>query len=243
MFSETLEELIEIAISEGELTDKNRQILCKRAVSEGIDIDEFEMVLDMRLAKQKKKLGVTSAPPVAPVAPAPAPQPTNQKFGGVNKCPACGSIVESGSVKCHECGHTFVNVSGNNSVQRLSDILREIEARHQNTGEKKGMGGFLNNLGRSIGLFDSGREEEICTAINTFPIPNSKEDLIEFICFLKPKAELAKKTGEPIYIAYNTKYEECLSKAGLFLSEDPQFELLLQQNGIKIGKKKLFGLF
>lgn len=262
MFSNELEELIEVAISDGELTDKKRQILFKRASNEGIDIDEFEMILDSRLAKKRKSLGLptgaSQAAPIPPVPPAPvAPPPTNQKLGGINKCPSCGAVVESGSIKCAECGHTFVNLQGNNSVQRFADMIREIETRHQTSGE--GKTGLMNGLSKGLGM--SSRKDEICSAIDTFPIPNSKEDLIEFICFLKPKAEKDKKSPfskgvfsvvssnpygslskDKIAEAYKAKYEECLNKASLFLKNDPQFEELLAQNNIVLpGKKKRFG--
>ena len=61
MYSEELESLIEIALADGELTEKERQILLKRAQSEGVDSDEFEMVLAARLTKMKSK-------PVSPTA-------------------------------------------------------------------------------------------------------------------------------------------------------------------------------
>lgn len=57
MYSKELEELMAVAIDSGELSDKKRQILIKRAISEGIDVDEFEMVLDHRLAMIQKELG------------------------------------------------------------------------------------------------------------------------------------------------------------------------------------------
>lgn len=38
--------------------------------------------------------------------------------------------------------------------------------------------------------------------------------------------------------AYKVKYEECLTKAKLFLEEDPQFVRVLQQNGIELKDKK-----
>lgn len=49
MYSEQIEKLIELALVDGELTEKKKQILLKRAEAEGIDLDEFEMVLDARV--------------------------------------------------------------------------------------------------------------------------------------------------------------------------------------------------
>lgn len=260
MFSEALEELISIGIADGELTDKKRQIIFKRASAEGVDLDELEMILESRLSKQRKSLGLGSAPAMqAPPTPQQAPVQTNvnQKVGGINKCPACGAEVVTGTLECSECGHTFVNMQGNNSVQRFADMIREIESRH--TTSSVGNGNMLNTLTKTLG--SSSRKDEIISAIDTFPIPNSKEDLLEFLCFLKPKAEKNKGNGfskgmlnvvtygaygamskDRIAIAYRAKYEECLNKAQFFLSQDPKFEEQLINCGIlPPKKKKLFG--
>ena len=262
MFSEELEELIEIAIADGELTDKKRQIIFKRGASEGVDLDELEMILDSRLAKKRKSLGLgnahsTQVPPMP--QPAPVHQNVNQKVGGINKCPACGAEVVTGSLQCVECGHTFVNVQGNNSVQRFADMIREIESKHTTSNSGNGKDGMFNTLTKTLG--SSSRKDEIISAIDTFPIPNSKEDLLEFLCFLKPKAEKNSGNGfskgmlnvvtygaygamskDRIAIAYKAKYEECLNKAKFFLSQDPKFEEQLINSGIMPPKKKkLFG--
>ena len=49
MYNEQLEKLIEMALMDGELTEKEKQILFKKAESFGVDLDEFEMVLEAKL--------------------------------------------------------------------------------------------------------------------------------------------------------------------------------------------------
>lgn len=56
MYDENLEALITAALADGVLTDKEKQILFKKAEAMGIDLDEFELVLDGRLAKRKKEM-------------------------------------------------------------------------------------------------------------------------------------------------------------------------------------------
>ena len=48
-FDPQLEKLIAIALKDGIVTDKERQILIKKAVELGVDVDEFEMELDSRI--------------------------------------------------------------------------------------------------------------------------------------------------------------------------------------------------
>ena len=55
MFSKELEEVIEAALADGALTDKERAVLHKRAQAEGVDPDELDIVIDGRLAKMKRQ--------------------------------------------------------------------------------------------------------------------------------------------------------------------------------------------
>jgi hypothetical protein len=55
MYSEKLEKLIAFALADGVLTDKEKQVLFKNAEAEGIDLDEFEMVLDARLYERQQE--------------------------------------------------------------------------------------------------------------------------------------------------------------------------------------------
>lgn len=55
MYNEKIEELINAALTDGILTEKEKLVLYKQAEKEGIDLDEFEMVLNSRLAKIEKE--------------------------------------------------------------------------------------------------------------------------------------------------------------------------------------------
>lgn len=59
MFSEELNMLIEAAIACGEISDKQREILHKRARAEGVDIDELEMILQAKLMNKNKDENVS----------------------------------------------------------------------------------------------------------------------------------------------------------------------------------------
>ena len=56
MYNEKLEALITAALADGVLTDKEKNLLFKKAEAMGIDRDEFELVLEGRLAKRKKEM-------------------------------------------------------------------------------------------------------------------------------------------------------------------------------------------
>lgn len=60
MYNAELEKLMEMALMDGELTEKKKQILLKKAESFSIDLDEFEMVLDARVFEKIQQLQTTS---------------------------------------------------------------------------------------------------------------------------------------------------------------------------------------
>ena len=51
MYSKDLEQLIDAALADGIITDKERAVIKKRAEKEGIDLDEIDVYLDGRLAQ------------------------------------------------------------------------------------------------------------------------------------------------------------------------------------------------
>lgn len=132
MYNEQIEALISAALADGVLTEKEKQILFKKAESMGIDLDEFEMVLDARLVELKKKEAREAEQHELEMEKAKAAQksaPKSNKYGDVRKCPTCGAMVESFQTKCPECGYEFKNVEVVHSAQKLFDLLQGAEMR------------------------------------------------------------------------------------------------------------------
>lgn len=71
--------------------------------------------------------------------------------GEIRKCPSCGTVLESFQAVCPSCGYELTGVKANNTVHEFFKSY-----------------GDEDNLDRKI------------SKINTFPIPNTKEDLFEF---------------------------------------------------------------
>jgi len=219
MFTKELEEFIEAALADGVLTDKERAVLYKRAQAEGIDPDELDVIVEGRLAKMKKQEDWLRPSP-----------PQNLKYGNVIKCPNCGAEVLGGSAVCTECGYTFSNVSANSSVERLQNKLDEFNRRQENRADNRSiLGGFAHSFAKTAGL------DETCKykmdIISTFPVPNTRADLLEFLTMLQSKA---KSTGprngqnlskeEDLSYAYWLLYSNCINKAKLSFKNDKDFE-------------------
>ena len=191
MYSEKIENLINFALSDGELTEKEKQILFKKAEEEGIDLDEFEMVLDAKLhdKQQSMKAPVTPAP-VAPSSSAPSSSaPKSDKFGDVKKCPACAAISQSFQTKCSDCGHEFSNIGANVSIGKLFEMLNACENdRKEDSNSITGAFGSLmaKSLGQNQGDKVTEKKKSI---ISGFPIPNTKDDILEFLSTAIPNAK------------------------------------------------------
>lgn len=122
MYSEKIDMLIDAALADGELTEKEKQVLFRNAQAQGIDLDEFEMVLQSRLfekQKEQNKQAVMSA------------APKSNKYGDIRKCPQCGAVVDAYTAICSECGYAFNNVSNDSEVKILADKIEKLEEERE----------------------------------------------------------------------------------------------------------------
>lgn len=226
MYNEKIEGLIKAALADGVLTEKEKQVLFKRAQEQGIDLDEFEMVLDARLVelqKEEKEKASKSAP-------------KSDKYGDVRKCPTCGSLVPALATSCPDCGYEFAGLESNLSSQKLADKIEKIRKEYSSE---------INDIQQHPDQrwnFKRQMLTELSQAIKTFPIPNTKADLFEFITSMQTKMLsefIFKAEGE----AYFTKYNEAIIKSKAMCANDPMFAKIISEqdailNQYKIAQKK-----
>lgn len=241
MYNEKLERLIELALADGELTEKEKQVLFKNAEAEGIDLDEFEIVLEARLFEKTNDKNSQSA------------APHSDKLGDVRKCPACGAIAESFATKCSDCGTEFRNIEVSSSVIRFFEKLDEIEATRdssfytQNTSSNinlvtialwlffwpfliffKGLQFIINKSKPAKWSTTDARKEEL---VLNYPVPVSKEGILEFLTLSASKINTAsyfslfseqtkyKNTWNKIWLK---KIEQINSKASISMKSDTE---------------------
>lgn len=212
MYSEQLEAIIDAALADGMLTDKEREVLHRRAAQEGVDADELDVVIDGRLAKLKKQEDW--------LKPVPPKNLENEKLGNIVKCPNCGSTDVTGRAVCPECGYAFTNVKANSSAEKLANKLAEVEMSRRSS--------LFGGLAAAYG---GGKSAEKASIIKNFPVPNTRDDLLEFLSLLKPKSSKYRKMWgaadtEDMNLAptYYVKYVECIDKARRSFGNDPDFE-------------------
>lgn len=212
IYGNYMEHLIEMALADGELTEKEKQILFKKAEANGIDLDEFEMVLDARLYEKQKSMTVTQ-----PIANGAAPK--SEKYGDVRKCPRCGAIVESFTTRCPDCSFEFTNVGANSSVKAFFEKMEQIEASRKDSGS-----GVFSLFASAIGLDKAIRQKS--TLIANFPVPTSKEDILEFLSLAVPQAKkggfFEQETPEQSQLRpiWKQKCEQIIMKARFSIKDD-----------------------
>ena len=113
-------------------------------------------------------------------------------------CPRCGASVQSMQLTCPECGFEFNNKEANASARELMKLLSEC----------------------------SDTEKQV-SIIENYPIPNSRENLLEFIssCMGRCRislSELSSSDKAEICMAWRRLSQQVVIKAQLMLKDDPE---------------------
>lgn len=145
---------------------------------------------------------------VTPQEEKPQPQQTQQKEGSVFKCPFCGEILPFDSVVCPSCGN---ELRGRNVAQSLEKFSEKLEA--------------CESLSKKLDL------------IRNFPIPNSREDIMEFMLLASTNYYAPVNSGErrsDEISAWRTKMDQCHKKAHMLLKDPSDLQ---QIDSLYYGKR------
>lgn len=226
MYPQELEDLINIAIEDGSITDKERLVLYKKAAKFDIDPDELDMVLESRLNKGSvKETSIT--------------QPSGMRRTGPKKCPSCGAVLsDSNTVHCPYCGYKVVNI--------VSDILEEINSVTVPKKVQQNSGFF----GKIVDLIESDAAnidmlEQKENIILGYHIPMAKEVILEFLAFSVQKGRKHPEYDiwdEELGETWYRKSEQIITEARRMFSQDSDFLAILKDYAVKLGMEKK-GLF
>lgn len=168
MFSPELENLIQATLEDGILEVKEEAALIKRAQAEGVDIAELEIYINSILQKRKREADKEKNAKQEQIA--------QKKKKALRTCPNCGASLPVMAISCPKCGFELSDQKAVSSVQTLADKIQKI----------------------SIGLRDvkaydeNGKDiiyQDIINTISMFPVPNTKQDIIEFLTLSCAKAK------------------------------------------------------
>lgn len=171
--------------------------------------------------------------------------------GEIRKCPNCGEVLESFMTNCPACGYEIRNVKAVESVRELSAKLAEIEAQKMHIPEGKNsvlkmlLGRDLENTEKKEEAqkkFDEQKKQEKANLIVNYSVPNTKEDILEFMLLASSNIEAGHDKNDVVTKAWMSKFEQVYHKAELTLGNDPKFAKIQEiYTNISSAKKRWIG--
>ena len=212
MYNEKLEALITAALADGVLTDKEKNLLFKKAEAMGIDLDEFELVLNGRLAKRKKEMEAKSA----------------QKKGAIPQelDDLIKEFLTDGIISPKE-RQVLLNKAQALGLN-LDEVDLYIDAQQQKADQSvaaimnQRKGNTCPYCGAPIPLL-----ADKCPSCGQFITPESSKDLEEIFNHLEDALVKFKSCDNTAENQANV--ERYIRKAKMYYSNNPKIKLLLQE--------------
>ena len=173
--------------------------------------------------------------------------PTERKTvyeGYIHKCPNCGEVMGSFLTVCPACGYEIRDVRSVSSVRELAAKLENISAQKMPAYEekksvmKKIFGTDFreeDEADEALKRFESQKDMEKASLIINFALPNSKEDIMEFMILAASNIDVKKGVGDVVTKAWISKLDQVYQRAEISMGKHPDF---LQIKTIYDRKKK-----
>ncbi len=172
-----------------------------------------------------------------------------QEFAGkIYKCPNCGEILNAFEINCPACGHELRGTKASSAVKEFALKLEAIESRREYE-KPRGLFAAAEAQQRI-----SKTDEQKISLIKNFSVPNSKEDMLEFMILATSNINMnaydsantaATKAEKEISAAWFSKVLQVYEKAKRSYSTDDTFteiKELYDQCNININKAKKKGI-
>lgn len=140
--------------------------------------------------------------------------------GNIHKCPNCGEILDSFIANCPTCGYELRETKSTNALSEFVSKLEEIESKRENVKDSA-----IKNLyfGKTLTKTD----EQKISLIRSFSIPNTKEDLYEFLVLSKSNIQIdlyqntqLNDARLEVSNAWKAKFEQAYHKAKFVFVND-----------------------
>lgn len=168
--------------------------------------------------------------------------------GELYKCPNCGELLKSFELNCPACGYELRGTKSSSAIREFASKLEAIEAKREHKKTK----GLFSRLNAQVEV--SKTDEQKISLIKSFSVPNTKEDMLEFMILATSNINMRtydstntdiSKSDKEVNAAWFSKVEQVYQKAKRTYSTDSVFqeiETLYEDCNEKIKTSKRKGI-
>ena len=130
--------------------------------------------------------------------------------GEVHKCPNCGEVLNSFIANCPVCGYELRNSNTSSSVKEFANKISNTKS-----------------------------EDECAKLVRNFPVPNNKEDILEFM--ILASSNITAEKSRKVFEAWIAKFGQCYQKSKMLFENDAAFDKIqniYEETNDKIKKEK-----
>ena len=146
--------------------------------------------------------------------------------GKIYKCPRCGEILQAFEINCPACGHELRGTKASSAIKEFALKLEAIESRREYE-KPRGLFALIEAQQRV-----SKTDKQMISLIKSFSVPNSKEDMLEFMVLATSSMNMRtydssntniSKSEKEINAAWFSKVQQVYEKAKRSYSTDSTF--------------------
>lgn len=175
--------------------------------------------------------------------------------GYIHKCPNCGEVLDSFLTNCPSCGYEIRDAKAVSTVREFAQKLERIEAQKMPTvSEQKSVMKMVfgkdfkekDEVEEAKNDFEKQKQKEKITLIINYSVPNTKEDILEFMLLAASNIDTKHGISDVVTKAWISKLEQVYQKAEISMGNHPDFvqiKNIYEKKHQQIKLKKMAGVF
>lgn len=164
--------------------------------------------------------------------------PTERKTvyeGYVHKCPNCGELLNAFTTVCPSCGYEIRGAKSSTTVREFALKLENISAQKMPAfEEKKSVMKMVfgkdfketDEAEEAKARFEEQKAEEKANLIVNFSVPNTKEDILEFMILAASNIDIKHNVDDVVTKAWIQKLEQVYQRAQLTMGNSRDFAMI-----------------
>ncbi|MFV0249868.1 MAG: hypothetical protein ACK5HP_02395 [Bacilli bacterium] len=175
--------------------------------------------------------------------------------GYIHKCPNCGEVLESFVTNCPACRYEIRDAKPVSIVRELALKLERIEAQKMPIFEeeksvmKMVFGKDFKERDEAVKVrsnFEEQKKQEKATVIINYSVPNTKEDILEFMILASSNIDTKHELNDVVTKAWISKLDQVYQKAEISMGKNPEFvhiKNIYEKKQEQIKLKKVLSMF